>query len=381
MKVLIDCTPLSAGGGVQGAIALLVNLREQRDLAWLAVVPTSLTPPLPPELADDNRVMLVRKRNSADRVLLSYKLRRVEAAFAPDIVFTVSGPAYFRARAPHVVGFALPHLIYKPDGPLSSPTLFEKFRDWLQRSALRRSDHLVVQTDTVKRRLARRLNINSSKISVIRNCVNPILAHYGGAEALAPERFAFLIPSTYYPHKNLEITPSVAAAMRRLDPALDFEFRFTLEASGFHWYKIAREAEQLGVADRLIALGALKLDELALAYLAASAVFLPTLREASTAVYPESFFFRRPLATSDVDFALELCGEAALFSPPLDAEATARSLVELARSPQLRAQLVETGKKQLLKTYPGPDAKFAMQLELLRSLASTKQTSDSRTPI
>jgi glycosyltransferase involved in cell wall biosynthesis len=369
MRVLVDCTPLSVGGGAQGAIALLVNLRGQSDVAWLAVVPASLTPPLPPEVAVDDRVVSVVKRNSVDRILLSYKLRRLEASFAPDVVFTVSGPAYFRARAFHVVGFALPHLIYEPDGPLPSSTLFEKFRDRLQRSALRRSDHLVVQTHTVKRRLASRLDINADKISVIGNCVNPILTQYVGDEAPSTGRFGFLIPSTYYPHKNLEITPSVAARMRRLDPGLDFEFRFTLEAASVHWSNIARQADRLGVMDRFVALGALGLGELALAYQAASAVFLPTLREASTAVYPESFFFRRPLATSDVDFARELCGDAALFAPPLDAEAIARSLIKLANSPQLRAQLVEAGRKQLVRTYPHPNEKFAMQIELLSKLS------------
>jgi len=378
MKALIDCTALSAGGGVQGAIALLVNLRRQRDVAWIAVVPTSLTPPLPPELTADDRVLYVRKRNNADRVFLSYKLRRVEAAFAPDVVFTVGGPAYFRARAPHLVGFALPHLIYAPDGPLARPSLFERFRDWLQRNALRRSDHLVVQTETVRRRLAHLLNIDPHRISVIGNCVNPVLTRHAKGEAPASGRFGFLIPSTYYPHKNLEITAPVAATMRRLDPNLDFEFRFTLDATSVHWGKLIGEARQHGVADRLIALGTLNLNELARAYRAASAVFLPTLREASTAVYPESFFFGRPLATSDMDFARELCGPAALFVPPLDAKATARSLVELARSPELQARLVVAGKHQLAKAYPDPAEKFAMQLDLLAKLSARTKAAGSR---
>lgn len=101
MKVLVDCTPLAWGGGVQGAIALLVNLRQQSDIDWQAVVPIPLQSFLPPEVAFDARVFFVQKRHNFDRVWLRYKLPHIEAAFAPDIVFTVSGPAYFRARAYH----------------------------------------------------------------------------------------------------------------------------------------------------------------------------------------------------------------------------------------------------------------------------------------
>jgi glycosyltransferase involved in cell wall biosynthesis len=372
MKVLVDCTPLAWGGGVQGAIALLVNLRQQSDIDWQAVVPIPLQSFLPPEVAFDARVFFVQKRHNFDRVWLRYKLPHIEAAFAPDIVFTVSGPAYFRARAYHVVGFALPTLIYKPDGPLTSPTLLGKLTDWLRCIALRQADHFAVQTQVVADRLARRLQIDPDRISVIGNCVNPLLAQHSPGEDPPIGCFGILIPTAYYLHKNLEITPPVAAAMRRLDPELDFEFRFTLEPSSPHWRAIAAEAKRLGIADRLVAVGTLRLNELALAYRAASAVFLPTLREASTAVYPESFFFERPLVTSDMDFARELCGDAAIFVPPQDVDQIAARLIELARSAELRSRLITAGRRQLPRAYPSSSEKFKLQVELLHRVIATR---------
>src|SRR5262249_21632696 len=159
-------------------------------------------------------------------------------------------------------------------------------------------------------------------------------------------------------HKNLEIVPEVAAAMRRLAPNLYFEFRFTLPPDSSQWQQISASAHDLGVGDRLTTLGVVRIDALPVAYRDAAAVYLPTLREVSTAVYPESFYFRRPLITSDMDFARELCGDAALFVPSRDAEVAASRLVELSASPELRARLVAAGERQLASAYPTPAEKF-----------------------
>ena len=233
----------------------------------------------------------------------------------------------------------------------------------------------MVETETVRRRLAARLGFDPSRIAVIGNSVNPLLLIPSAAAEPMSGRFRILIPSSYYTHKNLEITPAVAAAMRCIKPDLDFEFQFTLDTSSNHWQRIMRLAARLGVAHYLVTLGVLPLARLAGAYRDASAVFLPTLLEASTAVYPESFYMKRPLVTSNMDFALELCGDAALFAPPRDADALARQLIHLAQNRELREQLVAAGERQLALNYPGPDEKFAMQMEALKSAMEMRKPS------
>lgn len=179
------------------------------------------------------------------------------------------------------------------------------------------------------------------------------------------------MPSAYYVHKNLEMVPAVAAEIGRLRPSLSFEFALTLDSASSKWAKIHYLAKQLGVAHRISTLGVVPLAKLAQAYREASAVFLPTLREISTAVYPESFFFRRPLVTSDMDFARELCGQAAIFVPALDPQRSALRLVELAEFPRMRSQLVAEGSRQLA-TYPSARQKYDLQRELLFRVADTR---------
>jgi SAM-dependent methyltransferase/glycosyltransferase involved in cell wall biosynthesis len=384
MRVLVDCIPLNAGGGVQVSIAFLLGLQARADVAWKAVIPAGLKPAMPPGIASDPRMLFLPKRSTLDRLLLSRKLRVIESEFAPDVVFTVFGPAVLRARAPHLVGFALPHLIYDADCEPVKRRGMERLWDALQRAALRRADHLVVETHTVRSRLAERLGIDPARISVIPNGVNPVIAAHAGAGGPDSRPFRLrrglrrpgvLIPSAPYPHKNLEIVPLVAAAMCQLAPDLDVEFRFTLDPASAAWRRLKSEAARLGVADMVVTLNVLPLTELAHAYRAAAVVLLPTLREASTAVYPESFALERPVVTSDLDFARELCGDAALFVPPLNVAAIAEGLIGLLRSPEARERLVEAGRRRLAAGYPGPDEKFAMQLDLLRALSRDQRHS------
>lgn len=351
------------------AIAFLVGLRGRSDIDWQAVLPRSLRAALPDDLASDPRLIFVNRRSQADRIWLSPWLHVIERRFKPDVVFSVFGPPFYKPRAPHLVGFALPHMIYENLDPARRSSLKDKIGDWVRCRLFRSADCLVVETETARQRLAVRLLVPSSRIFVVPNSPNPLLQRLPDKEGRSDGRFVILIPSAYYRHKNLEIVPQVAQAIRQSAPDVDFEFRLTLPADGAEWQAIKADAANRGVADRILTLGVVKITALANAYRDASAVFLPTLREVSTAVYPESFFFHRPLVTTDMDFARELCGNAALFFRPTNAEMAAARLVELARSAELRRRLVDAGERQLLSGYPLPEVKFNMQLELLRRVA------------
>jgi hypothetical protein len=58
----------------------------------------------------------------------------------------------------------------------------------------------------------------------------------------------------------------------------------------------------------------------------------------------------------------------------LDAQAIAQCLVDLAHAPELRLRLAERGKERLADAYPGPDRKFAMQLDLMCTVSCTRDT-------
>lgn len=369
LRILVDCAPLSGGGGSQVASAFLENLYTSDIADWVAIATEATFKVLSPALQNDRRIVRVSKRNWFDLLRLNRQLLREEKAFGPDIVFSIFGPTYFKSRATQLVGFALPLMIYDVEPPLRAPTYTVRFKEWLGRRAFRRAEHIVVETETVKTRLSDRLGIDKTRISVIGNSVNPLFVA-APFPNISDQRFSILVPAAHYPHKNLEIIPKVAAHLKQRAPDFEFEFLLTLNPSLPEWLSINRDAVGLGVEKHVRTLGTLTLATLATHYQRASAIFLPTIREASTAVYPESFQARRPLVTSDLDFARELCGDAALYIPPTDPAAIADTLLQLSSDTALQADLVARGELRLKTHYPSSDTKFSQQIDLLRALAA-----------
>ncbi len=371
MRIFVDCMPLSLGGGVQVALAFLSQLSQDAAIEWRAVAPRTLEGVCARVIGLDPRLVFLPKCSPGDILRASASLPWMERAFGPDVVFTVFGPAYFKARAPHVMGFALPNLIY--DRPhhlrrhgMGFATLFDALR---RRLLLVGADHFIAETQIVGERMTARLGIPAEKISIVANAVNPALAEIAAKPARWEPPYVVLTPSAHYPHKNLEILPAVAARLKALAPDLAFEFRLTLPPDDAPFQAIGRHAQALGVAQHVRTLGAVEFSALIQAYRAAHVVMLPTSREASTAVYPETFHFQRPLITSDADFAHDLCGDAALFVAPLDADALAHAVLRVLGDPALRDRLVAAGTARLKTAYPSPAEKYAQQLAVLRAVA------------
>lgn len=368
MRLLVDGTPLHSGGGVQVAVGLLQGLAGTQ-LDWRAVLPEPVAAQLPRDLRTHPAITCVPKQNRADLLRLARACREIEAATRPSLVFTVFGPGYFKARAPHLVGFALPNMVYPPAPGLPARGVAGRLGDHVRRHLLRRADHLVVETHSFADRTAAATGFDRRRIHVVRNAVNPLLESY---QRTAPPDGGFvhiLVPSAHYPHKNLEAVPRVAAALAQGWPEIDFKFQLTLDPASPGWCAIAAAATDLGVAARVETLGVLPLPELAQAYQKCGLVFLPTLREASTAVYPEAFHFGRPLITTEIDFARELCGDAAVFVDPYRAGDMAAAIAGLLADPARRDSLIAAGIIQLGRGYPSAADKFAAQLRLFEDLA------------
>lgn len=304
---------------------------------------------------------------------IARELPKIEREASPDVVFTVFGPSKWRPRAVQLVGFAIPQFLYPKIRtarvPLSAASIINRIQiKWAKRAAMR-ADYLVVETETLRRRLHEIAGYPAQRIFVVRNTYSDLFAESLASDPPAVEtsgKFLILVPSAYYPHKNLEIVPDVARALRALT-SRDFEIVLTLPAGGPAWGAIARHAAELGVADYVRTAGTIPLRELGSWYRRAGAVFLPTLLETSTAVYPESFSAGAPLVTSDLDFARELCDDAALFVDPQSPEACARALADLIADPRRREGLVRRGRETLVQNYPSPASKWEAQLACLKS--------------
>jgi glycosyltransferase involved in cell wall biosynthesis len=368
-NILVDCSPLQQGGGVQVALAFLKFAKDDPSFRVSIIVPSTLYSLFYLELGEDISIKIVNKKSFLRKLFLAFYLKKSEREFDPDIVFTIFGPSYFKARAFHLVGFARGLMLYKNMVPNYQRSILSRVQDGIMLRLFRQADHLVVETETVSSRLTKLLNKASVSVTVIENSYNPIfsdaLTTVGKIGPADQGKIILLVPSSWYLHKNLLSIPLVAAEMKRFEPELDFVFDFTLDQYSEGWGQLHRTALQLEVQDHIRPLGSLRPAALAQAYSASMLVYLPTLCESSTAVYPEAFFAGRALVTSDLDFARELCGDAALYIDPNDSRSTARRVVELIRSHSGQELLVQNGRRQLSEKYPNPAAKYQKQKALI----------------
>jgi len=377
MRVLLDFNQVTGGGGVQVALSVLHNAARTRQVRWFAVLSPELRAEARAGGAEACEILELPGRTAIERYLNGLHIRAFERRVRPDVSFSVFGPVAWRADSPHLQGFAIPRLIY-PDVVLPRLAPGAAFRQaartTFRRSLVRRAEFLVVESETIRQRLERHLRIDRRKVFVVRNSYSPLFAQRLREVAVRARdpggTFAILVPSGYYPHKNLEILPRAAVALRRLLGARPFRFVMTLPTDGRPWAALRESAAAMGVLGHFESVGTVPHGAIAELYRQADCMCLPTLLECSTAVYPESFMAGVPVATSRRDFALEFCGEAAAYFDPREPRDIAEKLALLADDRRLRDALVGEGERQLRRAYPAPEEKWEAQLQVLQRVAA-----------
>ena len=108
-----------------------------------------------------------------------------------------------------------------------------------------------------------------------------------------------------------------------------------------------------------------------LLYKQADIMFQPTLLESFTATYPEAMRMEVPIVTSDLEFAHGLCGNAAVYYSPLDAEKAGEAIYKVATDNELRKLLVGEGKKQL-KNFLDAEARADRLIQLTEEMVGNK---------
>lgn len=372
-RLLIDGTALSRGGGIQVAIGILALLSkaEFNYIEIRAIFPESLRRNFPPALRDWPAITWVPKSNRISLLGVRFRLAQIEREFKPDVAYTVFGPSYHVFKCRWIVGFALPKLIYKRSEwtaqhlPLATRMSLGVI-NWWRLSSFRSADVIVVETETVRDRLTLLLGGRCPSVRVIRNSVNPLYppAPVGPPKFTACDTVRIFVPSALYEHKNLLCLPSVADELRRLG-YYRFVFVLTLDRREAGTLESFRTYSPELLEKNFIFTGNLTLERMAAEYESCACVFLPTLLECSTAVYPESFYFGRPLVTSDRDFARELCGAAARYVDPTSSRSMAQGLYSVLSNSGLRDELVSEGREMLRRVYPSPTLKAALQRDLI----------------
>lgn len=378
MKILINLTNLKKGGGIQVANSLLLDWKiYYPNHVFYIVCRTGLKNELVHQnYANTDNFFITSVEGTILKVIRFLQL--TEAHIKPDIVCTLFGPSLWRPASPHVVGFAIPHYV-TPESPyfdLLSPIdlLKAKFRKIIKGCFFERnSDFFIVETDSIKRRLSKYLHIDQKKIFVINNtchqCFDSFIPSQSETvESNKKERINLVTISANYPHKNLKILPQIAKFLHQIDPGRNYHFTLTLQRNEMPNFESSIEND-------FTFLGKLSIEQCPFIYSQADVMVLPTLLECFSASYVEAMKMKTPIVTTDLEFAHEVCGDAALYYSPLNPLEAAQRIKDIVYNKNCRDNLIENGIKRLGQ-FPTHHERSSIYIQVFQEISSIM---DSRT--
>ena len=373
MNLIINTSNIVVGGGIQVSKSILEELRSFKDNFYHVFLSAKLEEEIQVRVFPNNfKFYSIPKSPSGlfGRRRVVEKLNNLERTIQPDAVFTVFGPSYWKPRAVHLCGFA--------DGwcytPYSIAFKQLNFMNKLRTKLLihyknyfikKTSSFLVVETEVAKNNIIKFLTFPKSRIFVVGNTYSNIYDEYNKVLKTKDNiEFKLLTLSSYYKHKNLVIINEVADMLNN-QFELDVKFYLTIKNNVYLKY--------FGANKNIINLGPQLVDDCPQFYASVDAMFLPTLLETFTASYPEAMKMERPILTSDLDFARNICGDAAIYFDPLDVNDIAQKVKLLITDSSLYDDLVERGIKRL-EDFETSKSRASKYLICIREILNTRNT-------
>ena len=375
MKLLINTSNIKNSGALQVTLSFLEEIRQNRIHKFAIILSEAVYSQIEISKFGDNfefyNISLVLPFKKSFRKYLK-SMVKIEKDFSPDCVFSVFSPTYWTPKTIHVTGFAYPWII-NPDSeyikslPIKKrflQTLENKFKSFYFKG---NSKYFIVETEDVKKRLFKYLRVPLSQIYVVSSTYN----HYFGIENNGlrtkiklnkknKNEFRVLTVSLNFPHKNLIIIRNICISLLKKN-IFDIRFYVTLPESDYQ--KLFGSFTKY-----VINIGTFQASSGPSIYNQCDILFMPTLLECFSGTYPEAMISRRPILTSNLDFAHSVCGDAAIYIDPFNPDKIVDAILELKLDKKLYASLVDKGLKRV-KGFPRAHQRAKKYLKICEQIA------------
>jgi glycosyltransferase involved in cell wall biosynthesis len=372
--MLVLAHNLRAGGGISVGVNIIKKLQEVASQhQYLFIVPQ--LPEYETISYEDHEVIFFRHKNLVQRFFYDqFKLKRFYQEFNPHVVLGLGNLGMPEIKAKQGVLVQNSWLLGLKAKNRKVPLPQSEFISLANFLELKRclpyTQIIFLQTETMKRRFMEALNFRG-KIKIIPNVVSEAFSDIDSSPPKVfsgfKNKFKLFQLGRYYTHKNFELSVDMFNKFRReLQDAVLF---FTIDAKHHsNAEKLLRNINKAHLENNIVNVGPLQQDELSKYYKNCDALFFPSLLESFSATYPEAMKFGLPILTSDLDFAHEICQDAALYFDPYSAESAKNAILKLKNDKVLQDALREKGKARLNdfpKTWDEPVRNIVRELEAL----------------
>ena len=353
VKVFVNGISAKSGGG-RSILTNFLEVAHRRDDGFNYVVSVPSLDGY--EAFANERVELFAMGWTSNTALIPmanmFFLPRLASRSQCDVVFNLADIP-MRTRLPQVFLFDWPYAIYTQSPAWKTMSrrdyIVRHLKLFLFKLLLNQVDLTIAQSHLVQKKLEAQYDL--SPVVVIKNS-----HHLESASATHNHDFALggafkvLCISRYYTHKNFEIMLPLARLIKerqspiRIIVTLDAD-----EAEGSR--KFLNSVLEAGLGDVIVNVGSVPLDRVSALFRQVDALFLPTLLETLGLTYFEAMHCDKPILTSDLPFAKAVCGDAALYFDPFDAEAILASFEKIIADSELRKALISNG-QAILQTMP-----------------------------
>ena len=367
--ILINCSNLKAGGGLQVADSVCSQLYRFSQHKFVVVLSSGLESTKERISSFPNVDTYTYDIPNSVKTILwgrdTFLDHLVDKSHA-EVVFTVFGPSRWRPKVPHLSGFAMAQMLIL-DSPFYSRMtiaqsiqwgIWRNVRKWLFQNS---ANNFWTENPYISERLAK-LFVNK-QIYTVTNYYNQffdtpdawsrkiILPEFDGTTCLSV--------STHYPHKNFEILIDAVRIIKTKYTKFKVRFVLTFDADEM---PVPND-----IKDCFVFIGRVDVSECPNLYEQCDIMFMPTLLECFTATYPEAMRMEKPIVTTDLEFARGLCGDAACYYSAVDPQAAAEAIFKVATDKEFSKQLVENGKKRLL-TYDNYEQRVDKLIKILEEI-------------
>ena len=322
-RVLIVAWKVKTGGGQVILRDYLTYLGARRDGNTYFVLVHDRRAYGSVDSSDVRVIQLPRFLNTSAGFMVAHlmAIRRVVRDLKVDVVFGFGGIP-IHCSVPQLYLFQWPYAVYPRSKAWQrmdiASRLGKRARLWAFSRYIGGVTAVIAQTNTMKLRLGEEYGVRNVHVVpvAVSRAQNSDL-NVGGFERPVG-KVVFLCLTHYYPHKNLEIFVEVGRIIR--SRGLPYVIVITIEEADHRGARrLLRTIAREKLGGTIVNIGRVRHEQVATLYRQSDAMVMPTLLETFGITYIEAMFHRRTILTSDLDFARDVCGEAAIYFDPMNA--------------------------------------------------------------